>query len=102
VSFVKISRKNVREYEILSSKSGLSSVVLLRGTCMVDTCTECSVFHRGPSVKNVPPHEASDRLQIFQAKFDELWRKYISLSGGEELFGLPITGSFSGDMDTWS
>uniref|UniRef100_A0A8B9SXA0 Dynein heavy chain 5, axonemal n=1 Tax=Anas platyrhynchos TaxID=8839 RepID=A0A8B9SXA0_ANAPL len=46
---------------------------------------------KGPSVENVPPHEASDRLQIFQAKFDELWRKYISLSGGEELFGLPIT-----------
>uniref|UniRef100_A0A672TUG5 Dynein axonemal heavy chain 5 n=1 Tax=Strigops habroptila TaxID=2489341 RepID=A0A672TUG5_STRHB len=46
---------------------------------------------KGPSEENVPPHEASDRLQIFQAKFDELWRKYISLSGGEELFGLPIT-----------
>uniref|UniRef100_A0A8C0UY83 Dynein heavy chain 5, axonemal-like n=1 Tax=Cyanistes caeruleus TaxID=156563 RepID=A0A8C0UY83_CYACU len=40
---------------------------------------------------NIPPHEASNRLQIFQAKFDELWRKYLSLSGGEELFGLPIT-----------
>uniref|UniRef100_A0A8C3GE33 Dynein axonemal heavy chain 5 n=1 Tax=Cairina moschata TaxID=8855 RepID=A0A8C3GE33_CAIMO len=46
---------------------------------------------KGPSVENVPPHEASERLQIFQAKFDELWRKYISLSSGEELFGLPIT-----------
>uniref|UniRef100_A0A663DRU1 Dynein axonemal heavy chain 5 n=1 Tax=Aquila chrysaetos chrysaetos TaxID=223781 RepID=A0A663DRU1_AQUCH len=46
---------------------------------------------KGPSEENVPPREASDRLQIFQAKFDELWRKYISLSGGEELFGLPIT-----------
>ncbi|NXT68932.1 DYH5 protein, partial [Chaetops frenatus] len=46
---------------------------------------------KGPSEDNIPPHEASDRLQIFQAKFDELWRKYLSLSGGEELFGLPIT-----------
>ncbi|XP_035754904.1 dynein heavy chain 5, axonemal-like [Egretta garzetta] len=46
---------------------------------------------KGPGEGNVPPHEASDRLQIFQAKFDELWRKYIFLSGGEELFGLPIT-----------
>ncbi|XP_027535095.1 dynein heavy chain 5, axonemal-like isoform X3 [Neopelma chrysocephalum] len=46
---------------------------------------------KGPSKENIPPCEASDRLQIFQAKFDELWRKYISLSAGEELFGLPIT-----------
>uniref|UniRef100_A0A8D2QAK1 Dynein, axonemal, heavy chain 5 n=1 Tax=Zonotrichia albicollis TaxID=44394 RepID=A0A8D2QAK1_ZONAL len=46
---------------------------------------------KGPSEDNIPPHEASDRLQIFQAKFDQLWRKYLSLSSGEELFGLPIT-----------
>lgn len=59
----------------------------------------CFVFHRGPSEENVPPREASDRLQLFQAKFDDLWRKYISLSGGEELFGLPVTGSVSGDVD---
>ncbi|KAL2308160.1 hypothetical protein Nmel_001164 [Mimus melanotis] len=46
---------------------------------------------KGPSEDSIPPREASDRLQIFQAKFDELWRKYLSLSDGEELFGLPIT-----------
>ncbi|KAJ7420669.1 dynein heavy chain 5, axonemal-like protein [Willisornis vidua] len=46
---------------------------------------------KGPCKENIPPQEASDRLQIFQAKFDELWRKHISLSAGEELFGLPIT-----------
>ncbi|XP_025057270.1 dynein heavy chain 5, axonemal-like [Alligator sinensis] len=45
----------------------------------------------GPGVENLPPQEASDRLQIFQAKFDELWRKYITFSGGEELFGLSVT-----------
>ena len=28
-----------------------------------------------------PPSEASDRLQIFQARFDELWRKYQTYSG---------------------
>ncbi|GAB0182986.1 dynein axonemal heavy chain 5 [Grus japonensis] len=58
----------------------------------IDTAEFCKDYdEKGPSEENVPPHEASDRLQIFQAKFDELWRKYISLSGGEELFGLPIT-----------
>jgi hypothetical protein len=39
----------------------------------------------------IPPREASDRLTIFQARFDELWRKYETYSGGEELFGLPVT-----------
>lgn len=51
------------------------------------------VFYRGPGIEGIPPREASDRLQIFQAKFDELWRKYVTFSGGEELFGLSITGS---------
>ncbi|XP_073486924.1 dynein axonemal heavy chain 5-like [Aquarana catesbeiana] len=45
----------------------------------------------GPGVEGIPPREASDRLQVFQAKFDELWRKYVTFSGGEELFGLSIT-----------
>jgi dynein heavy chain len=42
-------------------------------------------------VEGIPPREASDRMTIFQAKFDELWRKYETYSGGEDLFGLPIT-----------
>lgn len=41
--------------------------------------------------QGIPPREASDRLNIFQAKFDELWRKYQTYSGGEELFGLTVT-----------
>ncbi|XP_052807224.1 dynein axonemal heavy chain 5-like isoform X2 [Mya arenaria] len=45
----------------------------------------------GPMVDGIEPREASDRLNIFQAKFDELWRKYITYSGGEELFGLAVT-----------
>lgn len=53
----------------------------------------CNTFlHSGPGVEGIPPREASDRLQVFQAKFDELWRKYITFSGGEELFGLQVTG----------
>ena len=36
---------------------------------------------RGPMVLGTPPSEASDRLQIFQARFDELWRKYQTYSG---------------------
>ncbi|XP_074645893.1 dynein axonemal heavy chain 5-like [Tubulanus polymorphus] len=46
---------------------------------------------KGPMEDGIKPSEASDRLNIFQAQFDELWRKYQTYSGGEELFGLPVT-----------
>jgi len=38
----------------------------------------------------IAPREASDRLAIYAARFDDLWRKYVTYSGGEELFGLPV------------
>ncbi|XP_028852845.1 dynein heavy chain 5, axonemal [Denticeps clupeoides] len=44
----------------------------------------------GPGVAGLHPREASDRLQAFQARFDELWRKYTTFSVGEELFGLIV------------
>ncbi|XP_023932721.1 dynein heavy chain 5, axonemal [Lingula anatina] len=46
---------------------------------------------KGPMVQGIAPREASDRLNIYQATFDELWRKYQTYSGGEELFGLSVT-----------
>lgn len=46
---------------------------------------------KGPNVAGIDPREASERLAIYQTRFDELWRKYTTYSGGEELFGLPIT-----------
>ena len=42
-------------------------------------------------VEGIPPQEASERLAVFQTRFDELWRRFQTYSGGEELFGLPIT-----------
>ncbi|XP_071801151.1 dynein axonemal heavy chain 5-like isoform X2 [Asterias amurensis] len=45
----------------------------------------------GPMAQGIAPSEASDRLQLFQARFDELWRKFVTYSGGEELFGLAVT-----------
>ncbi|XP_049912492.1 dynein axonemal heavy chain 5 [Epinephelus moara] len=51
----------------------------------------CSDYnHRGPGTEGVAPAEASERLQSFQAEFDQLWRTYTTCSGGEELFGLPV------------
>lgn len=32
-------------------------------------------------VAGIAPREASDRLGIFQARFDEIWRKYETYSG---------------------
>ncbi|KFU84710.1 Dynein heavy chain 8, axonemal, partial [Chaetura pelagica] len=45
----------------------------------------------GPMVPSIPPQEASKRLQVFQSNFDDLWRKFVTYSSGEELFGLPVT-----------
>uniref|UniRef100_A0A8C2TFR5 Dynein axonemal heavy chain 8 n=1 Tax=Coturnix japonica TaxID=93934 RepID=A0A8C2TFR5_COTJA len=52
---------------------------------------ETSYETEGPMVPNIPPQEASNRLQIFQCNFDEIWRKFITYSAGEQLFGLPVT-----------
>ena len=42
-------------------------------------------------VEGLHPQEASERLAVFQAQFDELWSKYQTYSGGEALFGLTVT-----------
>ena len=42
-------------------------------------------------VQGIPPREASDRLNTYQARFDDLWRKFQIYSDGEELFGLPVS-----------
>lgn len=42
-------------------------------------------------VAGVAPREASDRLVIFQNTFDILHKKYGTYTGGEHLFGLPVT-----------
>ena len=42
-------------------------------------------------VSGVPPREASDRLAVFQSRFDTLFRKYQTYTAGEVLFGLAVT-----------
>eukprot|EP01135_Chromosphaera_perkinsii_P008183 Nk52_evm5s1178 gene=Nk52_evmTU5s1178 len=46
---------------------------------------------KGPMVPGIKPREASDRLTLFQRRFDDIWNKYEIYSGGEELFGLTQT-----------
>uniref|UniRef100_A0A8I3P5W4 Dynein axonemal heavy chain 5 n=1 Tax=Canis lupus familiaris TaxID=9615 RepID=A0A8I3P5W4_CANLF len=57
---------------------------------------DCHQFYldydlNGPMASGLKPQEASDRLIIFQNQFDNIYRKYITYTGGEELFGLPVT-----------
>lgn len=65
-------------------------------TNMVEFREDCDTFYgdydnTGPMVAGVPPREASDRLIIFQNRFDNLFRKFTTYTGGEELFGLPVS-----------
>ncbi|XP_010777174.1 dynein heavy chain 5, axonemal-like, partial [Notothenia coriiceps] len=73
-----------------SMKADLLSAVHSFQSLMQSFCSAYSL--RGPGTEGLTPAEASDRLQGFQAEFDQLWRKYTTCSGGEELFGLPVKG----------
>lgn len=44
----------------------------------------------GPMIPGLSAREASDRVLLFQARFDELWRKFEMYSSGERLFGLEV------------
>ncbi|XP_059171726.1 dynein axonemal heavy chain 8-like [Physella acuta] len=48
-------------------------------------------YKKGPMEIGIPPIVANDRLQNFQMWFDFLYRKHLTYSDGEELFGLPKT-----------
>ncbi|CAG5978557.1 unnamed protein product [Menidia menidia] len=45
----------------------------------------------GPMVEGIPPQIASKQLQVFQDRFDELWRNFTTYTSGEQLLGLPVT-----------
>lgn len=55
----------------------------------VDCSQFCIDYERdGPMIQGLTPREASDRLLMFQNRFDALWRRLTSYEGGAELFGL--------------
>ncbi|XP_077580363.1 dynein axonemal heavy chain 8-like [Stigmatopora nigra] len=45
----------------------------------------------GPMAEGIEPKEASRRLQVFQARFSELWRNFTTYNSGEQLLGLPVS-----------
>lgn len=44
----------------------------------------------GPMVPGISAKDASDRVLVFQARFDDLWARFERFSDGERLFGLPV------------
>ncbi|XP_068084800.1 dynein axonemal heavy chain 8 [Anabrus simplex] len=44
----------------------------------------------GPMVPGIPAEEASERVLLFQARFDDLWHRYEMYSSGEALFGMAV------------
>ncbi|XP_018048480.1 PREDICTED: dynein heavy chain 8, axonemal [Atta colombica] len=45
----------------------------------------------GPMIEGIPAKEASERVILFQARFEELWERYETYSSGESLFGIEVT-----------
>lgn len=41
-------------------------------------------------IPGLSAREASDRVLLFQARFDDLWRRFEMYSSGERLFGLDV------------
>lgn len=41
-------------------------------------------------VPGLPASEASDRVLLFQARFDDLWARFEMYSSGEKLFGMEV------------
>ncbi|XP_078400904.1 dynein axonemal heavy chain 5-like [Cetorhinus maximus] len=52
-------------------------------------CWDCE--KEGPMQPGLSPQEANDQLVIYQNRFDNLYRKFITYTSGEELFGLSVT-----------
>ncbi|KAB0796033.1 hypothetical protein PPYR_10094 [Photinus pyralis] len=44
----------------------------------------------GPMIPGLQAREASDRVLLFQARFDDLWAKFEMYSSGEMLFGMEV------------
>ncbi|CAF0729412.1 unnamed protein product, partial [Didymodactylos carnosus] len=56
---------------------------------------ECERFYieyekGGPTISGITPRESSDRQILFQSRVENLYKRFETYHGGEELFGLPV------------
>ncbi|XP_048224317.1 dynein axonemal heavy chain 5 [Perognathus longimembris pacificus] len=79
--------------ELVSLQPGFRKELISTVEVFQQDCLQFYVNYdlNGPMVSSLTPQEASDRLIMFQNQFDNIYRKYITYTGGEELFGLPLT-----------
>ncbi|CAF0723345.1 unnamed protein product [Didymodactylos carnosus] len=56
---------------------------------------DCNKFYAeyekgGPTISGITPRESSDRQILFQSRVENLYKRYETYHGGEELFGLRV------------
>ncbi|KAM4875452.1 dynein axonemal heavy chain 5 [Thomomys bottae] len=88
-----LARAGEVQNELVSLQPGFRKQLISTVEVFLKDCHQFYVNYdlNGPMVSSLKPQEASDRLTMFQNQFDNIYRKYITYTGGEELFGLPVT-----------
>uniref|UniRef100_A0AAQ5ZR96 AAA+ ATPase domain-containing protein n=1 Tax=Amphiprion ocellaris TaxID=80972 RepID=A0AAQ5ZR96_AMPOC len=88
-----LSRSTEVQNELVSLQPNFRGELVINVEIFLEDCQHFYQEYEkdGPMVVGLAPQDASDRLIMFQNRFDNLFRKYITYTSGEELFGLPVT-----------
>ncbi|KAK1345311.1 hypothetical protein QTO34_014022 [Cnephaeus nilssonii] len=88
-----LARASEVQKELVSLQPGFRKELISTVEVFLQDCQQFYLDYdlNGPMAGGLKPQEASDRLIMFQNQFDNIYRKYITYTGGEELFGLPVT-----------
>lgn len=88
-----LARASEVQNELVTLQPGFRKELISTVEVFLQDCHQFYLDYdlNGPMASGLKPQEASDRLIMFQNQFDNLYRKYITYTGGEELFGLPVT-----------
>ncbi|XP_027953732.1 dynein heavy chain 5, axonemal [Eumetopias jubatus] len=88
-----LARASEVQNELISLQPGFRKELISTVEVFLQDCQQFYLDYdlNGPMASGLKPQEASDRLIMFQNQFDNIYRKYITYTGGEELFGLPVT-----------